>query len=152
MKKLILVLAFIAVTIDTNAQVFVGGSAGVAYVGDFSAAIKTFAGYEFSQKFAVGGGLSAQYVDDGNPLVMVDAFARYNCWNNSHLFFDLTGKGSLELDHGCIEVGVVPSIRYRFSDHWDASADLGLIGYNTDVDFVVSAKSTNVCLNVIYRF
>jgi len=154
MKKIFLSLFLVLCVISSRAQVFVGGSAGVAYSGVFSAALQPFAGYEFSQRLAVGGGVSYNLIDS-ESYVFVEPFVRYNCWNNSRFFFDIKGVTTFDLtgDDVLCQMGVVPSLRYRINPHWDTSVDVGMLGYNFSSEAVViSSKTTNVCLSLIYRF
>lgn len=155
MKRIVFVITLLVCVVCANAQVFVGGSGGVSYSNDvFSLALRPMAGYEFNDRFALGAEAGYTLVDDASYF-QVEPFVRFNCWNNSRVFLDVKAKGIIDLsdDDTVYEVGIVPSVRYRLSNRWDVSADLGILGYDSEYENIVfAAKTTNVCLSFIYRF
>jgi hypothetical protein len=56
---------------------------------------------------------------------------------------------------GILDVGIIPSLRFRVSPRWDFFADFGSIGaryyYGVWVPFV-GITSVRACLGVNYRF
>ncbi|MBR0037353.1 MAG: hypothetical protein IJP70_06910 [Bacteroidales bacterium] len=137
-------------------DLWVGGMAGISYANeDFSMALAPQIGVELNEKWAVAASLGYQYVnEDSFGYTMV--FLRYNLWNKNDFYID--GKLQNEVLFGEFtqdNLGVLPSLRYRFSKRWEASADIGFLG----VSFVegesyaaIAAKNTNLHLNICYHF
>lgn len=150
-------IAIASFCVKANAQLFLGGTFGVGHrQSAFSLSLKPRVGYEFSDRWAVGLALGVAYQDDdfygcANPYV------RFNCWNNGNLFIDLKASGDLAFnkDRCNALVGLKPSLRYAFNNHWQVSGDIGLLGVEIvdgDVTPAFVLSSTNVELNFMYKF
>ena len=131
MKKILMVMLVLSgMSVKANAQWFVAGGANFGYIKDnFQFALKPSAGYEFSERWAVGLGLGMEVVSD-NVFGYVEPYVRFNCWNNDKVFLDLKARGEFlfrsSIDGG--QVGLTPSLRYKINDHWQIYGDAGLFG------------------------
>ena len=134
MKKTILFVSLLVSTFAVSAQKtwFVGGSAGISYVNYFSFYFEPQFGYEITDRWAIGTGIGLSLADDGYTTIVgvVEPFVRFCAWHNERFFIDLkAGAGLGFVDELLLcQVGLQSSLRFRINDHWDFSADLGLLG------------------------
>ena len=161
MKKIVMMLLVLAsMSVKVNAQWFVGGSGGIGYFGNhFGLELAPMAGYEINSRWAVGLGLGGgvSLSDDGSSgYGILNPYARFNCWNNGKLFVDVKGEFDMRLNSDLItKIGFTPSLRYAISDHWQLSADVGLVGIwigDGECDPYFGFTGRDVTLNLIYKF
>ncbi len=159
MKKRTFALFFglIAFGINAHAQFFLGGSMGISYRHDrFSLALKPNLGYEFNERWAVGLGIGVDYLNEefyGN----VNPYIRFNCWNNSKIFFDLKASADVLFNTENVSTlaGLKPSLRYAINDHWQIAADVAVLGVDIydgvcKPAFVFATSNTE--LTFLYKF
>jgi len=159
MKKRLLVLLVATVTFSINsfAQFFVGGTLGFGYRNStFGMRVKPNVGYEFSDRWAVGLGAGFDLVDD-EVAGILNPFVRFNCWNNTNLFLDLKASGDVVFngESSSAFVGLKPSVRYAFNDHWQVAADVAVLGLDIHDGeckpaFVFSASSVELTLHYLF--
>ena len=134
MRKAFVFVLLSFATFITSAQKtwFVGGTASIGYLNNFTFAVEPQFGYEFSDRFAMGTGIGLTLVDNGYTTVcgIAEPFLRFCVWHNERLFIDLKATGGLGFTDELLlcQVGIRPCLRFRVNDHWDISADLGLLG------------------------
>lgn len=135
MKKSFVFVLLLFATFITSAQKtwFVGGTASIGYVNNFTFALEPQFGYEFNDRFAIGTGVGFTLVDDEyytDIVGIAEPFFRFCAWHNERVFIDLKATAGFgftdELD--LCQIGIRPSLRFRINDHWDMAADLGLLG------------------------
>lgn len=163
MKRLVLVLLVMAgFCANANAQFFISGTLGFQYRHDvFSMKFLPGIGYELSDRWAVGaeGGFSIFDEDFGGIL---KPYVRFNIWNNDKVFIDAKAVSELMFGDGYMNTfaGLSPSIRYAVNDHWQLSADMGLLGVDVmkvkhlsaEVDPALGLFLNGVDLTLIYKF
>ena len=167
MKKIVFVSLFLLVIIVSPAQKtwFVGGTASIGYVDNFTFSFEPQFGYEITDRWAIGTGIGLALVSDNYGYYnsttvggIAEPFVRLCAWHDERLFFDLkatAGFGFIDELILC-QVGIRPSLRFRINEHFDISADLGLFGaqYTYQVGwqpaFGITATSAGVWL--AYRF
>ena len=161
MKRLALLVLFaLSLTASAQKDFFVGGTAGIGYSHKFFLDLIPHFGYEFDDKWAVGAGLGFGIVSsDGDTECLGYAmpFGRYNVWNNGKLYFD--AKAVINMAFGKkmhnVDIGLTPSLRYKFTPEWEVSGDFGLFGANYNgVDWspAFGVSATSVMLNISYCF
>jgi hypothetical protein len=163
MKKSFIFVLFFFATLITSAQKtwFVGGTASIGYLNNFTFAFEPQFGYEFNDRFAIGSGVGLSLADDGYGTYVAgiaEPFVRFCAWHNEKIFIDLKATAGFGFTDELIlcQVGIRPSLRFRINEHWDMSANLGLFGaqYTYSVGwrpaFGISASSAG--LWVAYRF
>ena len=139
-----------------SAQFYLGGTGGFCYFSDmFQFKVLPSVGYEFNDRWAIGAGLGFLIKDD-SAYVLNNYYGRFNCWNNGKLFVDAKAVTEFVFSNGgtAMNIGAVPSLRYKFTPHWQVAADVGLVGMQYDGDdwspaFGVTA---NADLTIIYQF
>ena len=157
MKKIfLLMLVLTGFCSNASAQFFVTGTAGLGYRNEsFSMTLLPGCGYEFNDRWAVGTGLGL-FLADEEARGVVNPYVRFNCWNNSRLFFDLKATSEIVFGDGTNTfVGLRPSMRYAFSDHLQLSADVGLLGLDIDngaTSAAVGFATSGIDVSVIYKF
>lgn len=135
MKKLLLLFLLSFATFITSAQntCFVGGTASIGYVDNFTFAFEPQFGYEFTDRWAIGTGIGLTLVSDEYYTSIVgiaEPFVRLCAWHNEKIFIDLKTTAGFGFTDELIlcQVGIRPCLRFRINEHWDMSADLGLLG------------------------
>lgn len=135
MKKSFILVLFLLATFITSAQKtwFVGGTASIGYVNNFTFALEPQFGYEFTDRWAIGTGIGLTLSSDEyytSVVGIAEPFVRFCAWHNERVFIDLKATAGFgftdELD--LCQIGIRPSLRFRINDHWDMAADLGLLG------------------------
>lgn len=158
MKKIAIFVAIVLGVGSAKAQNWVANGAlqlGYAFE-DFSAGLTAGGGYEFNDKWALFADLQFGAISDYGYL-NVDAFVRYNVWNENNLYFDCKlGDTSMFADG---EFGRItyfsPSVRCRVNEKWELSLDLAKVGSlfdDGDVSFYCVLVTDNPAINLIYRF
>ncbi len=163
MKRSLLFLFFFLTFFTCSAQKswFIGGTANISYVNSFSFAVEPQFGYEINDRLAIGTGVGLLLESDYNYNILfgvAEPFIRFCAWHNERFFLDLkltAGFGFTDILHLC-QVGVRPSFRFRLSDHWDMSADIGLFGaqytYSEGWRPAFGIQAANASLWFAYRF
>lgn len=159
MKKILLSFAVLC-AVSAQAQVFVGGTGRLGYLEDtfvFSAVPEV--GYEFNERWAVGGALGFSLAADGDTTTfgVAEPFIRFTPWRNERVAFDIKACGEFMFKDFLAEseIGLRPSVRFFLNGHFDVSADFGILGasYNGlewKPAFLVTGP--NVSLGVAYTF
>ena len=154
-----MMLVLASMSVKVNAQWFVTGAAGIGYLDDdFHFLLKPGAGYEISDRWAVGLGLGMGVRGgDDRLFLLLDPYVRFNCWNNERFFVDAKAEADMWIGHGHgrADMGIVPSLRCAINDHWQVSADVGLFGvqiFNDEWHPAFGFSSANVEMSVIYKF
>lgn len=156
MRKLLLASVFCVTSLVTNAEVFIGGLAGVAYSNEtFSMTFEPNIGYEFNDKFAIGiGGGFSMYDED--TYGVLNPYLRFTPCQNDRVAFDLKLQSEMQFLDGdsYALIGVSPSIRAKLSDHWQLSSDFGIFGVECyeDCTPAFALKNVNVNVVILYRF
>lgn len=163
MKKiLIFVLLSFSVSISSAQKTwFIGGTASIGYLNYFNFALEPQFGYEFTDRFAIGTGIGLTVTADDyytDVIGIAEPFLRFCLWHNDRIFIDLKATGGFGFTDELVlcQVGIRPSLRFRINDHWDISADIGLLGaqYTYSVGwrpaFGITATSAGLCF--AYRF
>ena len=113
-------------------------------------------GYEFNDKMAV---MAMTGIVFGNSSVFgeVGTYFRFTPWHNDVFFLDF--KPSVEMAFSdyisVLDIGIVPSMRFRCSDHWEVFTDVGAIGVRyLEGDWMPRIGITNMTatVGVNYRF
>lgn len=134
MKKIILVFAFVAVAISSNAQAWLGGNAGLSLLNsDGTTVVQLSAApmfrYDINEKFAVGIEVADQFTtedDYSTNTIAVSPFLRYNCCK--------VGSGRFFLQAG---------IAYGFTsfEDFDETAKTFAVGFNPGFSFPLSNRA-----------
>ncbi len=163
MKKIILFFALLLTVYVSSAQKtwFVGGTASIGYVNDFTFSFEPQFGYEFTERWAIGSGIGLALNSSlGYTFVLgvAEPYVRFCAWHNDRVFIDLKATAGFAFDNELelCQVGIRPSLRFRINDHWDMAADLGLFGaqYTMGNDWTpaIGISATSVGLWFNYRF
>lgn len=147
MKKILMTLAAVAVAATMNAQVYVGGSVGIASYGgdgvDEETAFKLLpeVGYNLNDEWAIGTviGYEKNAVLGAANTVSEKAFviapyARYTFLNSKYVNLFVDGgvefKSASDADATYLGVGLKPGVAVNLSDNISFVAHAGFIGYN----------------------
>lgn len=131
------------VSLSAAAQIYIGGAIGLGYDIDEEAvdfSISPEFGYNFNNKWAVGGSIGYSYTGEYELNILVlQPYARFTfarmANDKLHFFCDGTIGAGLIVenndDPGIIwNIGLKPGISYDINNHWSLMAHLGFIGYN----------------------
>lgn len=167
MKKIVLILSLAVLSLTgqrLSAQTpYVGGSLTLAYVDHFKFDQHFYGGYEFNDKWAVGGGLGLDAATYGNGHGVVGgflaAYARFTPWHNDLLYADIKWRTELTLQDSVgvagADLGFVGSLRFRINRHFDVFTDfvpLGVRFYDDETYPLVGILGNGCSLGVHYRF
>ncbi|MBO4314622.1 MAG: porin family protein [Prevotella sp.] len=151
MKKVMMTLIAAVMTMAASAQVYVGGSVGIASVKNGNADAETTykfvpeIGYSFSDELALGVALGYQKgacdlinggigTDVDTELFSVNPYLRYTFLNTKYVnaFVDGgLGYGSAKDLGTLFQVGLKPGVAINFNDKFSFVAHFGFIGYNS---------------------
>ncbi len=151
MKKVLMTLVATVMTMAASAQVYVGGSVGIASVKNGNADAETTykivpeVGYSFSNELAVGVALGYQkgacdlmdnaYGQDVNTKAFsVSPYVRYTFLNTKYVNVFVDGGVGFATfkDLGNeFQVGLKPGVAINFNDKLSFVAHVGFIGYDT---------------------
>ena len=146
MKKIVLFLFVVMVALSVKAQVYVGGSISFWHDdNDFETTTFTIEpeiGYNFNEKWAIGGNIGFAYSkkDDVKYTAFAIApYARYSYYENKivRLFVD-GGVGISTYKHGendavnGWEIGLKPGIAIKLNEKFSLIAKCGFLGYRDD--------------------
>ncbi|MBP5413236.1 MAG: hypothetical protein J6Y47_08290 [Bacteroidales bacterium] len=163
MKKFFILVSLLLVVHLSTAQKtwFVGGTTSIGYVDNFTFTFEPQFGYEFTDWFALGAGIGFGLTSNYNYTVILgvaEPFVRFCPWHNDRVFIDLKITGGFGFDRYLefCQVGVGPCLRFRINEHWDMSADIGLLGaqYTSTGGWrpAFGISATSAGLWVAYRF
>ena len=161
MKKLLIsffVLAACALSAKAQSG-FVGGSLTLFMSDHFMSQVTAHGGYEFSDRLAAyaGVGFAAVYEGEWGAAGSSELVLRWTPWHGNVLYLDLKPRVAMAFTSSIdiVDVGIIPSLRFRVSPHWDIFADFGSLGaryyYGTWVPFV-GVTSVQAALGVNFRF
>ena len=170
MKKVILSFLIAFVAIAANAQnLYVGGSLSILH--DDKSDITQFGiapeiGYNFNEKWAVGGEISyvhTKYDDLKGNAFSIAPYARFTFYQNDllRLFIDgqvgfSTSKIEDQDSENGFAIGLKPGIAFRLSDNFSAIAKYGFLGYRDEYrESSVSGldlSSQDLSIGFIYEF
>lgn len=159
MKKILITFAGLC-AVSAQAQVFVGGTGRLGYLDDyFVFSVVPEVGYEFSERWAAGGALGFTLAANGGSTTfgVAEPFVRFTPWRNERVAFDIKARGEFLFKDYLAEsqIGLSPSVRFFINDHFDISADFGILGASYDGDAWAPAflvTGSNVSLGVAYTF
>lgn len=136
MKKiLIIIVSLLAFSSITKAQSggFIGGGITAFYSGKFTYQSTIHGGYAFNDKIAIMamGGIAA-VVNEGDGFVAGEtgAYVRFTPWHNDFLYIDIKPRVELLFmeEIASIDVGIVPSLRFRLSPKIEIYTDVASAG------------------------
>lgn len=104
MKKIILFFALLLTVYVSSAQKtwFVGGTAGIGYVNEFTFSIEPQFGYEFTERWAIGSGVGLVLNSSmGETFVfgVAEPYVRFCAWHNDRIFIDFKATAGLAFDN-----------------------------------------------------
>lgn len=155
MKKVLLTLMALIVSVAVNAQVWIGGSLGFWSNSDaeeYASSVETKSwrsvllevGYNLSEEWAIAAGLEYGYHKfgdfNGTPIeathsYSIAPYARYNFIRKGDLKlfldggFEIISMGSDEQEYTIWNVGIKPGISYSLTEKFSLVAHMGLLGY-----------------------
>ena len=158
MKKTIVILVFLlSCSFIGKAQAgFIGGGFTLFYSDGLLYQTTIHGGYEFNDKMAVMAmtGIAYGY---GSVVGEVGTYFRFTPWHNNIFFLDI--KPTVEMAFSdyisALDIGVIPSMRFRCSEHWEVFTDIGAVGVRyLDGDWMPRIGVTNMTATVgaSYRF
>lgn len=161
MKKTIVFIGLLVLTTMVKAQTgFMGGGLTAIYYDSFVYQSTIHGGYEFNDKFAAiamfGIAAVAEYGDD-ILLAESGVYLRYTPWHNKVLYLDFKPRVEVAFAKyiAAIDVGIVPSLRFRVSNRWEVFTDIGAFGVRyLDEEWRPHVGFTNMgaTVGVNYRF
>jgi len=137
MKKVSIVFAFVVLSLVSHnlcaQSPYVGGSLTAAYYNSFQLKTHFLGGYEFNEKWAIGGGIGldvSAYEGDAVAAGFIAAYVRFTPWNNGILFTDIKWRTEALILDGIngADIGLCGSLRFRVSDHVDIFTDIMPLG------------------------
>lgn len=148
MKKFLLMIVVALSTITANAQFYVGGELGIWRDTDAEKTSFTLApglGYEFNEKWAVGGELAFSMMTDTYTKFAIAPYARWSFFKNDRvkLFLDMGfGVSITDFDDHYdwdgddsvtgFQIGVKPGIAVKLNKHFSVLAKVGFLGYDNE--------------------
>lgn len=160
-KTLILFLLMLSCSFVGKAQNgFIGGRFTLFFSDGLLYETTIHGGYEFNKRFAVmamgGIGAAAQGYDD-YVFGETGVYARLTAWYNNVLFLDF--KPTVELVFrnylSVMDIGIVPSLRFRVSPKWEVFTDVGAVGIRyMDNEWIprIGVNSMVTAIGVNFRF
>ena len=164
MRKVSIVFTLVALSLFSHnlcAQApYVGGSFNAVYFDNFQIKTHLLGGYEFNDKWAIGGciGLDVNVYDNGaENNGFVGAYVRFTPWHNDFFFTDIKWRTEVlhQEDFNVADIGLIGSLRFRVSNHIDIYTDFLPIGVRTDgEDYypLFGVLSDGCTLGLHYRF
>lgn len=162
MKKVMLMVSFLMITIVASAQGwYSGGEIGIwrdkgAKSTNFSL-VPDF-GYNFSDKWSAGAKVGFYHESEPNlSALTMDAYVRYTYYRNGmvSLYAD-GGAGFGTIDVDGYQVGISPGIALKLDDHFSILASFGYLGYRDkyhgENGFGIHAKSSDLKFGFYYSF
>lgn len=144
MKKLSIILILtLGVHLSSLAEKHfdLGFTTSISYTDYFTLALEPTIGYEFNDFFAMGTGIGMGYNSQADKSFgMVEPFLRFTPLHNDFFFLDLKTDACWGWTLGeenvflMFRFGLNPSLRFRVSEHWDISTDIGVFGVQENWD------------------
>lgn len=139
---------------------YVGGSLQAAYTTYFDFRPHFLGGYEFNDKWAIGGGVGLDLTATSNSAYaagFLAAYVRYTPWHNDYIFTDIKWRTEAILKDGIngADLGLMGSLRFRVSDHIDIFTDFLPVGVRYSFDDatpLIGILSNGCTLGLHYRF
>lgn len=165
MRKILIALSWTLVLsltyYNVSAQTpYIGGTLTAAYYNSFELDTHFFGGYEFNDKWAIGGGVGLTLnAYDSNAIVagFLAAYVRYTPWHNDVLYADIKWRTEALLRDGIngADLGLCGSLRFRVSDHIDIFTDFLPVGVRYsggDFSPLIGIFGKGCTLGLHYRF
>ena len=163
MKRVIFILVLSLACLKISAQTpYIGGSVTLAYTGGFKSDTQFFGGYEFNDKWALGGGLGFDLVAHESDVIaggLLGAYLRFTPWHNDILYTDIKWRTEVLLRDGegvdAADIGLCGSLRFRLNDHIDIFTDFIPVGVrysNDDTYPLIGILGSGCFLGMHYRF
>ena len=173
MKKIFITLVGAVMDLCVNAQVYVGGGAGVYNISDDDNDATVFkfvpeVGYTFNDDWSAGVAFGWEgTTEGGKKTVSVNPYARYTFTHGKmvNVFVD----GSVGYSHSYnagydadgIEIGLKPGVAVNLGDHLSFVTHIGFVGYQnikdnktkdkTDI-WGVDVDGSNITFGLYYSF
>lgn len=168
MKKFLMTMAAMFVTVVASAQVYVGGGIGLGVTtvdhvdgSVFSWKVMPEIGYQFNEKWDAGLSIGFQGVQDGAKTFEIAPYARYSVYNAKLVDFFIEGTVAYkhvsddDADADAFAIGFRPGIKVNLSEHFDFVSKIGFLGFER-VDkvnnFGFNFDGTNIQLGLLYKF
>lgn len=143
---------------------YVGGAltADYSYGYNFHCSASVLGGYEFNDRWALGGGIGLGIYPFGASQLAL--YARWTPWHNDVLFLDVKLQSEGFFGRGFtfygLDAGLVGSLRFRVGDHIDIFADLANLGAQfssaatngAKVKPMIGIVSDSARMGLLYRF
>lgn len=139
---------------------YVGGSLNAVYYHSFQLKTHFFGGYEFNDRWAIGGGIGLDLAASNRNSAadgFVGAYVRFTPWHNDVLYTDIKWRTEALIGNGIegADVGLCGSLRFRVSEHIDIFTDFMSLGARYsggDFDPLIGVLSDGCSLGLHYRF
>ena len=139
---------------------YVGGSLQAAYTTFFDFRPHFLGGYEFNDKWAIGGGIGLDLTATSNNTYVASflgVYVRYTPWHNDFFFTDIKWRTEAILKDGIngADIGLLGSLRFRVSNHIDIFTDYLPVGVRysrDDATPFIGILSNGCTLGLHYRF
>ncbi len=160
-KTLILFLLMLSCSFVGKAQNgFIGGRFTLFFSDELLYETTIHGGYEFNKRFALMamGGIGATAQGYGDYLLgETGVYARLTAWYNNVFFLDFKPTVEIAFKHSIdvMDIGVVPSLRFRVLPKWEVFTDVGAVGIrymNNEWIPRIGVNSLMTTVGVNYRF
>lgn len=163
MKKVIFMLVLSLACLEIKAQTpYIGGSVTLAYTGGFNSDTHFYGGYEFNDKWALGGCVGLNMAANDSAVIaggFLGAYLRFTPWHNDILYTDIKWRTEVLLRDAigvaAADVGLCGSLRFRLNDHIDIFTDFIPVGvrYSGGDTFpLIGILGSGCSLGMHYRF
>lgn len=164
MKKILLFIAVVFVSLSAHSEkkFCLGWTGSIQYTDYLGVSIEPTIGIEFNEYLALGTGVGGGLIHNNNGnygVFLVEPFLRGTVWHNELLYVDLKAEAGWSwapsLDNSLLlfQGGLIPSLRFRISEHWDFSADVGMFGARSNgEEFTPLIGITSFGVWATYRF
>lgn len=144
MKKIIVVIAAVLISLAAKAQFYVGGSLEGLFNDNTAISIAPEVGYNINDTFSVGAAIAFGSVKDFNSAFGINPYVRWNFAQNEPLNFFLDGglvyltynDKILDKSYSCFQIGIRPGFAIPVNDKFSFVAHVGFLGYTANEDGV----------------
>ena len=162
MKRFILFVSTLQLTLTLNAQVYVGGNVGMSFYRDVTTSsarveskdyfsIAPEIGYAFNKYFSLGTSVLYQWNESGSQRFAVAPYARFTFaqWEHFGLFVDALFEYSssytfpIRLRYNSWQTGLTPGFKIPITPKCGLTTRLAFLGWKKVVDDVVFFPSVN---------
>lgn len=132
--KLLIAMAMSLACFSAKAQTpYIGGSLTAAYSNVFRLDTHFLGGYEFNDKWAVGGGIGLDltgYEHGATTSAFLGMNIRFTPWHSNVLYTDIKWRTEALLGDGvrAADIGLCGSLRFRLNSHIDIFVDCAPLG------------------------